>query len=252
MLVNALLLSSDPSLLGVLRRSAEELGIRPQESSSVGQAGAMLTTKRFEGIVVETDDLEGASGFIEALRKTPSNKSSIIVAVVNGRTSPCEAFRKGANMVLEKPVTTEKLVRSLRAAHSMMTRERRRAIRLAVETQITIRSSSGAGQEERATTTDISEGGIGLDALVPLKMHDTVRFRCRLPESDIELEGTALVVSASKDGHAGICFVSVSAQHKSDLAHWLASRIEKQSASAMRMGPLTASSPARPAAAGAS
>src|SRR5579859_3045905 len=178
MLVNALLLSSDASLLGVLRRSAEELGIRPQEIASVGQAGAMLTTKRFEGIVVDTDDLEGASGFIEALRKTPSNKSSIIVAVVNGRTSPCEAFRKGANMVLEKPVTAEKLVRSLRAAHSMMTRERRRAIRLLVDTQITIKPTSG--QEQRATTTDISEGGIGLDALAALNLHDTVRFRCHL------------------------------------------------------------------------
>ena len=246
MLVNALLLSSDASLLGVLRRSAEELGIRPQEIASVGQAGAILTTKRFEGIVVDTDDLEGASGFIEALRKTPSNKSSIIVAVVNGRTSPCEAFRKGANMVLEKPVTTEKLVRSLRAAHSMMTRERRRSTRLPVEIQIFVRPSSG--QETQATTTDISEGGIGIDALVPLKQHDTVRFRCRLPESDVELEGGALVVNATKDGHAGLCFVSVSSQHKSDLAHWLASRIEKQSASAMRLGPLGASMQARPAA----
>ena len=248
MQVNALLLSSDPSLLGILRRSAEEIGIRPQEIASVGQAGAILTTKRFEGIVVDTDDLEGASGFIEALRKTPSNRSSIIVAVVNGRTSPCEAFRKGANMVLEKPVTTEKLVRSLRAAHSMMTRERRRAIRLSVGTPITLKLSNAS--EERATTTDISEGGIGLDALVPLKTHDTVKFRCQLPDSNIELEGTALVVNATKDGHAGLCFLSVSAQQKSDLAHWLATRIERQSASAMRFGP-NAASMSRPAAAGA-
>jgi ActR/RegA family two-component response regulator len=246
MLVNALLLSSDPSLLAVLRRSAEELGIRPQEIASVGQAGAILTTKRFEGIVVDTDDLEGASGFIEALRKTPSNKSSIIVAVVNGRTSPCEAFRKGANMVLEKPVTTEKLVRSLRAAHSMMTRERRRAIRLPLDTQIQITPSSSA--EQRATITDISEGGIGVDALAPLKVQDTVRFRCHLPDSDIELEGTALVVNATKDGHAGLCFVGVSSQHKSDLAHWLAARIEKQSVAAMRLGPYPAPTQARPAA----
>jgi len=249
MQVNALLLSSDASLLGILRRSAEEIGIRPQEIASVGQAGAILTTKRFEGIVVDTDDLEGASGFIEALRKTPSNRSSIIVAVVNGRTSPCEAFRKGANMVLEKPVTAEKLVRSLRAAHSMMTRERRRAIRLAVDIQISLKLSGGA--EERATTTDISEGGIGLDAVRPLKLQEVVHFHCQLPESDVEMEGTAVVVNATKDGHAGLCFAGVSAQKRSDLAHWLAARIEKQSASAMRMGPHAASMQSRQSAAGA-
>src|ERR1043165_5103667 len=108
MLVNALLVSSDSALLGLLRRSAEELGIRPQESGSVGKAAALLTTRRFEGIVVDTDDMADTNDFIEALRQTPSNRSSIIIAVVSGRTSPTDAFRKGANMVLEKPVTADK------------------------------------------------------------------------------------------------------------------------------------------------
>lgn len=249
MLVNALLLSSDSSLLAVLRRSAEELGIRPQESGSVGQAGAVLTTRRFEGIIVDTDDLTGASDFIEALRKTPSNKSSIIVAVVNGRTSPCDAFRKGANMVLEKPVTSEKLARSLRAAHSMMMRERRRALRLPIDMPVMLKL--GAGAEDRASATDISEGGLGVEALVPLKLHDTIRFRCQLPDSEIELQGNAEIVNATKDGHAGLCFVGIGQPLRSELVHWLAARIERQSASAMRLGPQSAGASARGTAAGA-
>jgi ActR/RegA family two-component response regulator len=249
MLVNALLVSSDSALLGLLRRSAEELGIRPQESGSVGKAAALLTTRRFEGIVVDTDDLADANDFIEALRQTPSNKSSIIVAVVSGRTSPTDAFRKGANMVLEKPVTADKLSRSLRAAHSMMTRERRRALRLPIDMPVMLKL--GAGAEDRASATDISEGGIGLEALFPLKVHDTIRFRCQLPDSEIELSGSALIVNATKDGHAGLCFVGMSPQFRSDLAHWLAARIERQSASAMRMGPQSMGGGSARAAAGA-
>lgn len=246
MLVNALLLSSDSSLLGLLRRSAEELGIRPQESRSVGQAGTLLTTRRFEGIVVDTDDLADASDFIEALRRTPSNKTSIVVAVVNGRTSPTEAFRKGANMVLEKPVTADKLVRSLRAAHSMMTRERRRALRLPIEMPVMLKL--GAGAEDRATATDISEGGLGVEALVPMKVHDTIRFRCTLPDSDIELQGSAEIVNATRDGHAGLCFVGISPPLRSEFVHWLVARIERQSASAMRLGPQSTGASARAAA----
>jgi ActR/RegA family two-component response regulator len=241
MLVNALLVSSDSALLGVLRRSAEELGIRPQESASVGKAAALLTTRRFEGIIVDTDALADASEFIEALRNTPSNKSSIIIAVVGGRTSPCDAFRKGANMVLEKPVAADRLVRSLRAAHSLMTRERRRALRLPIEMPVMLRL--GGGAEDRASATDIGEGGIGVEALFPLKLHDTIRFRCQLPDSEIELSGSALIVNATKDGHAGLSFVGINPQFRSDLTHWLAARIERQSASAMRMGPQSTGTP---------
>jgi ActR/RegA family two-component response regulator len=250
MLVNALLLSSDPALLGVLRRSAEELGIRPQDCATVTNAAAVLSSRRFEGIIIDADDLAGAGDFIEALRKTPSNKSSIIVAVVNGRTTPCDAFRKGANMVLEKPVTSEKLGRSLRAAHSMMTRERRRALRIRVDMPVMLKTGSGSA-EDRAAGLDISEGGVGVESLVALKLHDIVRFRCVLPESEIELQGTAEIVNATRDGHAGLAFVGISQEHRSELAHWLASRIEQQSASALRMGPHAAGAPARQAAAGA-
>src|ERR1051326_2004524 len=156
MLVNALLVSSDSALLGVLRRSAEELGIRPQDCASVTNAAAILSSRRFEGIIIDADDMTGAGDFIEALRKTPSNRSSIIVAVVNGRTTPCEAFRKGANLVLEKPVTVEKLGRSLRAAHSIMTRERRRALRIRIDMAVMMKTSSG-NVEERVAAMDISE-----------------------------------------------------------------------------------------------
>jgi ActR/RegA family two-component response regulator len=246
MLVNALLLSSDAPLVALLRRSAEELGIRPLEVVSVKQAGTLAATRRFEGIVVDVDDLAEAADFVEALRKTPSNKSSIIVAVVNGRTTPMEAFRKGANMVLEKPVTADKLVRSLRAAHSMMTRERRRALRVHVDMAVLLKLS--AGPEERATATDISEGGLGVEALVPLKLQEVIRFRCMLPDSDIELQGTALVVNATKDGHAGLSFVGVAKQQRAELADWLAARIERQSASALGMTPQAGAPSARSAA----
>ena len=247
MLVNALLLSSDRALLGVLRRSAEELGIRPQDCASVTNAAAILSSRRFEGIIVDADDMTGATDFIEALRKTPSNKSSIIVAVVNGRTTACDAFRKGANMVLEKPVTPEKLGRSLRAAHSMMTRERRRALRIRIDMSVMLKIG-GNNTEERASAMDISEGGIGLESLVPLRLHDVVRFRCSLPDSEIELQGTASIVNATRDGHAGLAFVGISQQHRSDLAHWLASRIERQGASVLRIGPHTTAAVRRSAA----
>ena len=248
MLVNALLLSSDPALLGVLRRSAEELGIRPQDCASVTNAAAILSSRRFEGIIIDADDMTGGGDFIEALRKTPSNKSSIIVAVVNGRTTACDAFRKGANMVLEKPVTPEKLGRSLRAAHSMMTRERRRALRIRIEMPVMLKIG-GNNVEQRTSAMDISEGGIGVESLVPLKLNDVVRFRCLLPESEIELQGTASIVNATRDGHAGLAFVGISPEHRSELAHWLASRIERQGASALRIGPYAAGS-SRQAAAG--
>src|SRR5579872_2923346 len=122
MTLRALLIIQDPESLRVLRRVLDELRISVESTGSVDRSGELLAKHRYDAIVVDCDDLAGAPELMRRLRQSPSNKRSLVFAVVNGKTSVAKAFDSGANFVLDKPLTQERALRSFRAAHGLMMR----------------------------------------------------------------------------------------------------------------------------------
>src|SRR5512140_1571433 len=102
MALDALLLCRDPGLLLVMRRGLEELGIRPEVCSTAPAASQILAHRKFEAIIVDCDGVEGGREVLRSLRTVPSNKNSIVFAVVHKVTSLRDAFEMGANFVLDK------------------------------------------------------------------------------------------------------------------------------------------------------
>src|SRR6266853_2550289 len=130
MTLESLLLSGDSYVESVLRPTLEKLAIEVEICREARSGSEILLSEKFDAVIVDCDDLRGGLALLEGLRATPSNKSSVRFAILNGKkTTTQQAFGMGANFVLQKPISALNASRCFNAALNFMVRERRRYFR---------------------------------------------------------------------------------------------------------------------------
>ena len=126
------------------------------------QSGSqILSSERFDAVIVDCDDLQDGLAVVETMRKSSSNKKAVAFSILNG-TSTQKAFHLGAKFVLQKPVSQVNAKRCLTAAINFMATERRRCFRHPVELPATL--SFSKGNDLKATMTNLSDAGRSLSA----------------------------------------------------------------------------------------
>jgi len=226
MSLESLVLTRDADLLAVLRPTLEKLSIEVEICQEARKAADILISEKFDAVIVDCDDLRGGLEVLEGLRSTPSNKNSVTFAVLNGKkTSTQQVFSMGVNFVLQKPLTAVNASRCFHAALNFMVRERRRYYRQPVKMQVTL---SIAEKEIKATSTNISEGGIALMLHQALPKDAVPRLRFTLPETNQPLELEAQVAWADVKGYVGLRFLNVASIEQGRLESWLNAQMEKQ------------------------
>jgi c-di-GMP-binding flagellar brake protein YcgR len=127
--------------------------------------------------------------------------------------------------VIEKPLSAERIVRALRAAHGLIVRERRRYFRLPLDATVTIETM---GKETaRWNVIDVSERGLG--AIVPDGQQvprGSVKIKFRIPQVVEAIEGKALVVW-DRTGKVGLEFTTLQPNSRVELDKWIARRFEE-------------------------
>jgi ActR/RegA family two-component response regulator len=222
MALEALLLSRDDQVVKTLRRALDEANIDLQVCSSADEALHILNRHKYDTFLVDCDDIPGATLVLQQLRTGKSNKSCIAFAVVNGRTTPQQAFEMGANFALDKPLSIERTTRSVRAAHGLIVRERRRYYRHLVNVTGVIIVDGIT--ELPVSVTTISEGGVSIECARELDEGGAARLKIILPGSKKPLDLKGEVIWASQEGRAGIRFQVVPVEAKKELESWLAKR----------------------------
>ncbi len=224
--MESLLLCRDAEAVRVLRPTLEKLSIDVEICQEAKKAAEILVAEKFDAVIVDCDDLQGGLEVLQGLRTTPSNKTSVSFALLNGRKTTTQlAFGMGVNFVLQKPVTTLNASRCFHAALNFMVRERRRYYRQPVKMLVRI----GVGEAEiKATTTNISEGGIALMLTQPLARSASSRLKFTLPETSLAFDLEAEVAWTDVKGHAGLRFLNVPETTQQLLEKWLDERMEGQ------------------------
>jgi DNA-binding response OmpR family regulator len=226
MTLESLLVSRDAALLGVLRPTLEKLSVSVEVCSAVQTGGEMLGKHKFDAVIVDCDDLQGGVELLKSLRKTQSNASSVAFAVLNGATTTQEAFRLGANFVLQKPLTPLNATRCLNAALSFMVRERRRYFRHPLD--MAVRVALDEGQEIDATATNLSEGGMAIRVVGQLQKNTQTCLHFTLPGSNTSLEIRGAIAWADSTGNAGVKFGEVPQSSQYQLEKWLTDRLHEE------------------------
>ena len=165
-------------------------------------AALVVNKERFDGIFLDMEmprmhGLELAG----CIRRSPSNQTTPIVVVTGSDEKALmqQAFAKGVNFFLQKPIDRRKLSGLYRAARGVFIENHRRYVRVPLRTDVTC---SDGPRTIRGTTWNLSQGGILIDVGSGLKNGDPVRLSFRLPVSNDQIDAMGSVVwtSASRQG----------------------------------------------------
>jgi len=224
--LESLLVSKDAALIGVLRPTLEKISVNVMVCAEMGGSHQVLGKHKFDAVIVDCDDLLGGAKLLQDLRLTQSNCKSVAFAVLNGKTTTQEAFRLGANFVMQKPLTPLHATRCFHAALNFMVRERRRYYRYPVEMPVQVAVAKVG--EFTANSTNLSESGLALRVTSKLIKDSTVGLRFTLPQSNVSLELKGKIAWADGTGHAGIQFIEVPQISQYQLDKWLTERLKDE------------------------
>ena len=176
-------------------------------------------TGNFDAIVLDYRADQSSEEFLARLRQSSKNRSSMLIAIVDGTFNARPVFGLGANFVLYRPLSSERTRMSLRAARGLMRAERRRAPRKPVHSTANI-AYPGA-PELNAVLTDLSDGGTSFYTVNRLPSACKVYFEFALPGQKqlVRLSGDVAWQDAS--GRTGIRFLDVPQSSRRLIQTWL-------------------------------
>ncbi len=235
MSAEALLLVRDPEALRIFRKALESGGISPHIVSAAGDAAVSLSSHKYDAVVIDCDDLPEGREILRTLRSGRANKNAIVFALTNGATTVKAAYELGANFVLEKPLSLDRLQRSVRAAQGLIMRERRRYFRHPLDCPGTITAADG--RQLAVRVLNLSEGGMALVVLDAVPLSGNIKFKFHLLDVRTPIEGRGEVAWVLNSKEVGIKFLSFSMQSKSSFDDWLMSRIEEHEQSSSMNAP---------------
>lgn len=228
--LQALLLSADEHITKVMSRVLSDLGIGLEHCSDQGSAANRLEGHTYDAVIVDCEDETTATAALQATRAASAEKKPLVLAIVPSQLSIRSTFSLGASFVLYKPVSMDRARASLRAARSLMRRERRSHMRIPVHmlTAINYRGAS----EVSATMLDLSEGGAAVQTKQELTSKGPVTVQFTLPHTTVPIRATGEVIWRDRQGRSGIRFVDVPANSRHQLRDWLAANARHQKSEA--------------------
>jgi CheY-like chemotaxis protein len=223
MALECIAITRDQQSVDILRHALEQLSTTLEVCRGLNSGQDVLQSQKYDGVIVDCDDLRGGLSLLQELRRTASNKTSVSFAMLNG-SSTKTAFEMGANFVLQKPLVPITTLRCFSAAFGQMTREKRRYFRVAVE--MPVRVVFEEGREIHASATNISEGGMAIAIADPLPKKEISLVQFTLPTTSNTLQAKAVLAWADGSGHAGLRFLNLPQLSQEHLERWLSTRME--------------------------
>ena len=180
--------------------------VRPVSDSE--KAVGIVDQEKFDGIFLDVE-MPKLSGFDLArmIRKSSWNKDTPIIIVTgrDERQTMQEAFALGATFFLQKPVDRQKLTILFRTVSGGMLENRRKSIRVPLQTEVTCTVGS---RTIRGMSWNLSQGGMQIEAS-DLHVKETVRLSFRLPVSGVSIDVIGTVAWAGEN-RQGIQFTTLS------------------------------------------
>src|ERR1700740_3605958 len=119
MATRAFLLCGDEKAVQAVTQILDELEVSFEHSSEPAFSLKRLATQRFDLLIVDCDNVQNATQVFNSARASNLNKTSIAIAIVEGKAGVPNAFRLGASLVLTKPVSLEQARNTLRTGIGM-------------------------------------------------------------------------------------------------------------------------------------
>ena len=230
----------------VLRAILHDLNLSVELCRECAEAETRLAEQRFDAVIVDFDgQVDAATAVLRKARQTSLNHNTLAITIVSGSAHVREIFALGSNFVLYKPISEERARTSLKAARSLMGRERRRAVRLPVHSRATLDYSTT--ENAQATLIDLSEDGTAIQSENRLPPSCKVYFKFNLPTQSSSVRLSAEVIWQDSAGRVGMRFVDVPQGSRRMLREWLGNAFAEGKALLKSSAPPPVPSPSKSA-----
>jgi DNA-binding response OmpR family regulator len=219
--MHILLLTADPLLVTAFTDESREIGI---EAQSVGDSEAFsqqLSNMKYQGLVLDFDTVPAAIPALRRRRESPPNKDAVVFAVATGAERRDRALQDGAHFLLQRPIESREIKRTLHIAFDLMRRERRRYFRCAAELPVELIFITG--KSIQCFTTNVSSNGMAVKTPVPLTLAQTMDIALLLPQGGTVL-ATGIVIWDDKHGKCGLKVQCSGPEMRKKLDSWLDSQ----------------------------
>jgi len=228
MILKALLVSKDDQATETLTQVLATFGVAVDRSSAADVAVARLEEEHFDQIIVDFDDPATASLVLESNRRHASQQQvnpAVTVALLPEASQIRAILGAGAHFILVKPITHDQAQATLRAATSLLKRERRQSFRVPVQAPVSLRTEEA--QHIEGILLDVSSGGMDVLSAKPLPSAALTHFSFDLPDSNVQVEGDAEVAWSSGNGQTGLRFLDMDPRMREQLGEWLAAHSQE-------------------------
>src|ERR1700739_4629639 len=215
--LQALLVSSDDAVADVLGRVLSAFDIAMDRSSDPETTLSRIQQQKFDALIVDFDNPEAAEEVFQLAQKLGSTPLSIALVADTGKVR--SILSGGAHFVLYKPVSEEAAKAGLRAAAALLSRERRRAVRVPVQAPVEITLPDA--RKVDGILLDLSETGMGVLTAEAQVSGSLLGFHFQLPDGALEVQGHGQVAWANPNGQTGVHFLDLPESLREDLKKWL-------------------------------
>lgn len=219
MTLQALLVSKDDEAADILSRILAGFGMAVERFSETEIALQRLGEQRFDCLIVDFDEPETARKLLPALPQAKPG-ALITMALLSDPGAVRQILQDGAKFILHKPLAEEQAEGTLRAATSLLRRERRRSYRVPVQAPVQL--SVPGGEQIEGILLDLSQTGMDVLAAQPLTPTALIGFRFTLPDGSVEIDAHGEVAWANANGQSGVRFLDVPESQAEQLKTWVA------------------------------
>ncbi len=206
--------SRDSDLIEKFTAALKVLGINNEPVIDFQRAVARLYD-RFDAVLVDCVDDSGLE-FIKQVRLSHVNSRAIVFAITDfehGRNIGSQA-----NFQIPKPVSWDLAKRTLRAARTLIHRERRIAERSQMRSTALVSVDS---KEIAVRMLDLSMRGMLVQWSGKLELNRRVMIRFNLPDTKIGINCKGRVAWTDDGGQTGIEFLNLSDETCKEMQLWL-------------------------------
>lgn len=224
MLLRSLLLCRDEATAELLGRGFKEFSIELETCSVPEEALNKSMNQRFDAIVIDGDHAAAAQ-LINQLKLTPSFKNCTTIILADAKTALGTAFSAGSSLVIYKPLSADRLRKSLRAMHNLIGRSRQRKFE-----RFSLKLPARLRLDEKtyvpALILDISQSGAAISLQQPIPHIRSVGLEFALPGRGSLISMSADVVWQSAQGRLGTRFSTMQLSSQRALAEWTTARLK--------------------------
>jgi hypothetical protein len=206
--------SHDSDLIEKFTGALRVLGIQNEPVIEFDRAVKRLYD-RFDAILVDCHDEAGLE-LMKQVRVSDANSRAIVFAIVDSQTP--RNIGSLANFQIPKPVNWDLAKRTLRAARTLIHRERRLAERSQMRSSVLITVDS---KEVAVRMLDMSMRGMLVQFTGKLELNRRLAVRFNLPDTKIAINCKGRVAWTDERGQVGIEFLNLPEDVLLQMQDWL-------------------------------